>query len=537
MAAPPTGPRISPREKRDSNIRQHLENFLVELDNRQDMMEQLSDYLQHRSKWEKPRDLLPVDELELRLDLVEKFQTWKRAQLAENANEDDDPAQQKASEWKLNRLAYTALMTMPLSELKLDHETNYEDIDGALGRVGEAVRSLLFAPEEQSSKLHNPRKRSGAQQPTMRKSAKRRVGSRERMEVESGAGSEEDPSHQQSTNRNEKQRRLALDYDEGKCRISGSTKPEVAHIIPYSFNNASANTDRTVKFVGSFVLFGVTLLDSQRICTLGGTDKAWNMISLDRTLHSYWDKGYLGIKYLGTTPIPGQSTSEITLQVVWMPMVKAAGYSYSEYIDLDDERDTTKGFAYTIQSRAVTAPGHKVYKDPGWPIASGDTFIVRRPALEAQLFAEMIKLRWYLGQIAAISAAAGDPDFVFGHDEEFERAVRNYTRTRMQVERETAEEESEYEKRKEAAKSPSDVKQQRPARLPKPPHLSMPGNLGDLTNLPIRGRAGSPSKQGSPTKTPTTLAQANVEQATAAGEQSAQARGRSQNKPLRENEE
>jgi hypothetical protein len=74
-------------------------------------------------------------------------------------------------------------------------------------------------------------------------------------------------------------------------------------------------------------------------------------------------------------------------------MVKAAGFSYNDLIDLDDERDKNSGLAYTIQSQAYTVPGYKVFKNPGWPIISGDKFTVQRPTGDATLFVDVIKLR------------------------------------------------------------------------------------------------------------------------------------------------
>jgi DNA topoisomerase IB len=78
---------------------------------RPEMINQLSEYLKYRPEWEEPRDLLLVDELEQRLDLAEKFQTWKRTKLTEKAkkaNPDDDEAHKQAMGWNLNRLAYAA---------------------------------------------------------------------------------------------------------------------------------------------------------------------------------------------------------------------------------------------------------------------------------------------------------------------------------------------------------------------------------------------------------------------------------------------
>lgn len=57
-------------------------------------------------------------------------------------------------------------------------------------------------------------------------------------------------------------------------------------------------------------------------------------------------------------------------------MVKAAGFSYNDLIDLDHGRDKYSGFAYTIQSQAYTAPGYKVFKNPGWPIIYGDKYTI-----------------------------------------------------------------------------------------------------------------------------------------------------------------
>ncbi|CAG9992639.1 unnamed protein product [Clonostachys byssicola] len=453
MAAP-VSVRTPPRTNPGTNssrlaIHRQLDDFLKNLDNRPDMMDQISKYLQHRPQWEEPRDLIPVDEVEQRLDLVEKYQTWKRAELAEEAEEvdpDDDEAQKQAAEWKLTRLAYAACMTMPLSLL-----VEYTKFD----------LYFLFASEEQSSKMNNPKKRSGIQQPAMKRAAKRRKGSHERTDVNSGADSATEESAQSSRDRriqlsekikSDKERKKALDYDEGRCRISGSTRPGVAHIIPFSFSNSTINMERTQMFRESFNLFNASTTAASYIAggQLGLTDKLFNLVCLDRNLQSNWDKGYLGIKYLAMAVIPGQGNTEITLQAVWMPMVKAAGFSYNDLIDLDDERDKYSGFAYTIQSQAGTAPGHKVFRDSGWPIVSGDKFTIRRPTDYAEGSVEMIKLRWHLGQLAAISGAVGDSDFIFGQDEVFERRVRDYGRHSRQIDREREERELEAQERRAA---------------------------------------------------------------------------------------
>jgi hypothetical protein len=277
---------------------------------------------------------------------------------------------------------------------------------------------------------------------------------------------------------------------------------------------------------------------------LGDTDSFRNMLCLERNLHANWDKGLLGIKYLGSIDIPDQKVTEVTLQVVWMPMVKALGLKCEDPIDLDYERDKTSGFAYTLKSRAETAPGYKLFKDPGWPIVSGDRFTVRRPSGRGALdFVEFIKLRWHLGLLAAISGAAEDPDFIYGQDDDFEKQVSGYGRVRRQVERERAERELEAKNRRAAqAQSPSKGKQRVPALRPETPQPSpsMPGDLGDITNLPIRRRPGSASKESSPTKTSTrSLTEASTQQQTAAGSgssESVQVRGRPENRPSREDD-
>lgn len=141
---------ITKSELLNKVIRGDLDSFLRDFKTRPEMINQLSEYLKYRPEWEQPRDLLPVDELEQRLDLAEKFQTWKRTKLAEKAKKadpDDDEAQKQAMGWKLNRLAYAACMTMPLSLLVQYTKTDDDDdidfafLNTALQKATEAVRS------------------------------------------------------------------------------------------------------------------------------------------------------------------------------------------------------------------------------------------------------------------------------------------------------------------------------------------------------------------------------------------------------------
>ncbi|CAI6098140.1 unnamed protein product, partial [Clonostachys chloroleuca] len=202
-------------------------------------------------------------------------------------------------------------------------------------------------------------------------SSKAQKGSRETRDVDSGADSDTEESAQSARDcriqlsekiKSDEKRKKALGYQEGRCRISGSTEPEVACIMPLSFTNSAIDIDRSTQFKEAFYLFGASAVTASIVSGgvgLEANDKVSNMICLDRNLHSNWDKGYLGTKYLGMADFPGQDTTEITLQVVWMPMVKAAGFSYHDLIDLDDERDEYSGFAYTTQCQADTAPGNK----------------------------------------------------------------------------------------------------------------------------------------------------------------------------------
>ncbi|KAJ4258748.1 hypothetical protein NW762_007835 [Fusarium torreyae] len=123
------------------------------------------------------------------------------------------------------------------------------------------------------------------------------------------------------------ERRKCLSRDRNACRVTTAAYGEVCHIVPFRFNNNTANAERTASlFSATDILCGRNFCGTYFLlltnpAVLGSLDQVWNLICLHPQLHTWWREGYLAFKCLGVEPAESgdrEDEAKVTLQFLWM---------------------------------------------------------------------------------------------------------------------------------------------------------------------------------------------------------------------------
>ncbi|KAF5588049.1 hypothetical protein FPANT_6704 [Fusarium pseudoanthophilum] len=152
----------------------------------------------------------------------------------------------------------------------------------------------------------------------------------------------------------------------------------------------------------------------------GASDKAWNMISMDPQLYSWWCRGYFAFRYLSMDPI-GQHEMNITLEFRWMPQMKRY---FGQEIDVYNT-----GTGYSLQDLIDELHRFHDHGDPapiadyetrltnkGATLRSGKLIYIRMETEDANRFKDMIDMQWGCILITVLSGAAGSPQLLANKD-------------------------------------------------------------------------------------------------------------------------
>ncbi|KAF0323073.1 integral membrane protein, partial [Colletotrichum asianum] len=97
----------------------------------------------------------------------------------------------------------------------------------------------------------------------------------------------------------------ALNRDEGRCVVTGTTDPDVCHIFPFADNESDQYRHHLVGLFHMEAFWGEARcrrlyksLSSGRLPNV--IDTAANMICLSREVHSSWAQGFLAFEPLET---------------------------------------------------------------------------------------------------------------------------------------------------------------------------------------------------------------------------------------------
>ncbi|KAH8904492.1 hypothetical protein BR93DRAFT_149768 [Coniochaeta sp. PMI_546] len=351
--------------------------------------------------------VLPTEEMEERLDLVQKLESYWKDNYSFLTNKD-------ASYYTpFSNHQVAALMGMDLASLRF--ATRTEAFSEALLQPLSAIGSLtkLFLTKAQSADdIRMAELASPSLSPGLPKKRRRSDESFESNETMFGSNGDAKRNIQQA------KKRLALDNN--GCIILQNADPEVCHIIPFSANAKTASRQKFASWIGKadMLLFpdgdNSTRYMSQarKLFTSrnGSSDKKWNMISLDDKLYKWWGKAYFGFKCLGTVLAAGkpQGITTIKLQFHWMPRkvkpLEPLGKTKDEF--LGAFRGTYGDQSSEIPVVAMLRPRS------GRPLQTGDIFYVDIQTEHADKMIVAFELQWALIKIAAIAGGAEALDLV-----------------------------------------------------------------------------------------------------------------------------
>ncbi|CAK7243429.1 MAG: hypothetical protein STHCBS139747_004951 [Sporothrix thermara] len=173
----------------------------------------------------------------------------------------------------------------------------------------------------------------------------------------------------------------------------------------------------------------------------GCSDRAYNMLCLSPSLHTWWARGYFALRCLEVMPVQmpvstssSSSSSSTTsvpggivrMQLVWLPRQTPSALGQRPWLDAIDLADFHSwisawdarpryGSSVTEENtgvdQAVLAVPHP---ETSRLLQSGQVFEVAAQRLEdAEKMKAMLDFQWACLQIASLSGAAGDPDFLF----------------------------------------------------------------------------------------------------------------------------
>jgi len=245
-------------------------------------------------------------------------------------------------------------------------------------------------------------------------------------------------------------------HDGNACKVLNTANPEVCHIIPWlsSKDTAVIATFRLGLWKMMQMLELVTSNDSSNpeadslqilaeakgltglFCSEPGcSDKAWNMVCLNRQLHDWWGRAQIGFRPLGI--VDGDNTEEkkVQVQLYWMPTnlrSNRAAVPYEAKVlprDVDKLKERLNEIHTRPQAAAEAGGWYAVCRTalgdpslPGHPVMTGDIFEWSVKTADAWKMKRAFELQWALIRIAAIAGGAG-PATLDEDDEDHGSAV------------------------------------------------------------------------------------------------------------------
>ncbi|KAF5657167.1 hypothetical protein FHETE_10617 [Fusarium heterosporum] len=203
-----------------------------------------------------------------------------------------------------------------------------------------------------------------------------------------------------------------LQRDKNVCIFMGTPDPIACHIIPYSWNDTKEHNNATgeVKWGGESLLSFSIDLDALHICNpleLGATDKAWNMVSLDRIEATEGGK------------------AKVTLQFWWMPQIKRRCGKAMDIINTNDGNDwhTLIEELKEFHARGNPSPilGGEMVRlitKSGASLRSGHLIHLQMPEQDATRFKQAMEVQWTSILFTSLSGAAGSPELLCLSDPE-----------------------------------------------------------------------------------------------------------------------
>ncbi|POR37327.1 Uncharacterized protein TPAR_02483 [Tolypocladium paradoxum] len=205
----------------------------------------------------------------------------------------------------------------------------------------------------------------------------------------------------------------AYERDNHACIVTGIIQAEVCHILPFALNSTQKNLEVTRHASGFLTaLFGTSYEDDAGTLlydSIGCSDRAWNMLCLNRQLHWWWSKAFFAFKCLGITP-KDESNSCIDIQFHWIRM---RGTAPKAKVDVTVD---------SIQNLLRDSPTSEcsfwaTHVDSGRAVDSGEIFEIVLEHKKATKMKIMIDIQWAITRLAAMSGGADAPELLDDPDD------------------------------------------------------------------------------------------------------------------------
>lgn len=335
-----------------------------------------------------PTDLMPVAEYEERLDIARVVEAAGRPYVK-----------------SLNAAEFSALMIAPIDHLRTllraDHARRarraLRDVQGLLEAWRSACRSgSAISP---LSPLDMTRSISSQSQPLSRSGVARSNSSQ--------------PQHRC----NATQRDDALERDNHQCIITGTSRPHVCHIVPFSRTESQNDCDT----MGLLMMEPIELFWNEDNLPMdawealwrapGSADESWNMLCLSPQLHVWWADSLFGLEYMGgLTGKDKKAAPILSIQLRFHWLQKNRASKPWTPINLDDESNYASCFLsryYDVGAEPYTGTH---FFTSGHRVRTGHLFYVCVPVVDAEKFVVAIKTQWALTRVAAMCGFAETAD-------------------------------------------------------------------------------------------------------------------------------
>ncbi|KAF5228419.1 hypothetical protein FAUST_11088 [Fusarium austroamericanum] len=222
--------------------------------------------------------------------------------------------------------------------------------------------------------------------------------------------------------------------DNFQCILTATPGGQVAHIVPLAWDNNKGNSEKTFQaivraeaFFSEAVVTDLVALIANTYY-LGGSNKDWNMLSLNERLYSWWPQGFFGFKFLGIKHLDSQNPddeasedqeTEVMIQFNWLECrqgkpndqvaVMGSSNSMEDLAKRQLFHEANGNPAPDRNERGIiAAEGMDAHKS----IIPGHVVPILMPFSDAKKCKLMIDLQWDLIQIAAMNGGARHPELL-----------------------------------------------------------------------------------------------------------------------------
>ncbi|KAL7622009.1 hypothetical protein AAE478_007510 [Parahypoxylon ruwenzoriense] len=388
---------------------QELDSFLASSTTKPADIDMLSNYLNDRPRNTSLQHILPADEIEERLRIARLIQKQNKAQLT--------------------AVQVSIVMTVPL-------ETLQRFMPSLLGAIPfKDIRNLVrIVLQKNREEIKGGELLSSLSKPASPDSRKRKSNQK------SDASKREGVVPEEKTLRNETEMAKCLERDGSKCIVLETEDPDACHIIPFAINSKTAHLNETRSLPGARYLLTNDIQSSFNLLvdSVGSSDKAWNMLSMNSQLYKWWNEFFFAFKCLGIMP-QSEDRSTIRLQFCWMQQTggfiaggkgngkgKQENNHWSRKIDLnkDEGKELVENWKTKVCNNIPDASqgrGGIVSVNNAASsrlVLSGRTLDIQMATEDIKKMKTMVDLQWACIQIATMSGAAGCPDFLIKDDED-----------------------------------------------------------------------------------------------------------------------